>query len=226
LSAFAHGSRSCALAAVALAFAQTRGRGALNARLSRWVEKTPTNERHLERLWREFPEAKVVQVVRDPLSVVASRKLLEERAHRAFTNLGAVLRDLARSYRIAARHAQGRNGLRHLLLRYEDVTADPDRTADRLSSFLDIERIAGLCCPTVAGQASPANTSFTPPAVRGEIARARDRSIEILTSGERAAVLALAGPGAAALGYHLPSIPRWRRLLLQGRILAVGRLSD
>lgn len=201
-------------AAVALAYAYTLGGGVFDLRLSRWVEKTPTNEQYLDCLWTEFPDALVIHVVRDPLSVVASRKLLEQRATGGFTNLGAVLRDLTRSYRIARDRVRQGEQTRYLLLRYEEVTRDPDTTADRLAAFLGIERLAGLCCPTVAGTPSPNNTSYTPASVRGQVAPARDRGVDTLTPHERDSVTAVAGPLATSLGYVLPPLSSWRRRML------------
>ena len=67
----------------------------------RWVEKTPTNERFLGDIWREYPEARVVHVVSDPLAVMASRKVMEERATGQFGAFRTALGQLADSYRIA-----------------------------------------------------------------------------------------------------------------------------
>ncbi len=204
-------------AAIALAWAYVQGRGAFDPRLSRWAEKTPTNEQHLDRLWTEFPGARVIHVIRDPLSVVASRKLLETRATGTFANRGDALRDLVRSYRIAVERSSRQEPERYLLLRYEDVTLDPEATANRLARFLEIERLEELSSPTVGGEASASNTSYAPPAVRGQIAAAHDRRVATLTPLERDTVVAVAGRLAAALGYRLPAIGRWRSRYLRWR---------
>jgi len=199
---------------VALAFTYVLGRGAFNPRLTHWVEKTPTNELHLDKLGAEFRAPRAVHVIRHPFSVVASRKLLEQRATGAFTSLWRVLDDLKRSYAIArARREAGSS--RYLVLRYEDITLDPDATADRLAGFLGIERVAGLCCPTVAGEPSRSNTSFMPASARGQVAAAQDRSAATLTDDERDTVNAIVSADAAALGYALPTMPSWRASLIR-----------
>ena len=45
----------------------------------RWVEKTPDNILHMDKIWTFWPEAKVIHVLRDPLDVYASWKKNEKR---------------------------------------------------------------------------------------------------------------------------------------------------
>ena len=60
------------LAAFALAYAQHLGDGGIPPGTVMWVEKTLTNELFLERIWRDFPAAKVIHIVRRPEAVLAS----------------------------------------------------------------------------------------------------------------------------------------------------------
>ena len=175
------------LAAAALAFAGAR-EGGVAASVRRWVEKTPLNEQYLPRLRQRFPEAKFIHVIREPEGVLASRKRMEENASGAFRNLRQVLRDLDLSYRTAAEEETASNNV--LVLRYEDVVADPPKTAKHLAAFLDIEATAGLQQPTVAGLSAGRNTSF-PEAGRRPM----------LTDQERLRLHAAVGDSAAAVGY-------------------------
>src|SRR5665213_1234889 len=59
--------------AVVLAYATCTNN--LGAKL--WVDKTPTSERFLARLWQEMPKAKVIHIIREPGAVINSRKLME-----------------------------------------------------------------------------------------------------------------------------------------------------
>lgn len=171
------------LVAVVLAWA---GRRDL-AGVERWVEKTPTNERHLARLWAEFPEARVIHVVRRPEDALASHKALMGARWRPGREIAAVYRGLARSLRIAAERAPSD---RYLLVRYEDLVGQREKMGRRLAEFLNIAPLPSLREPTVAGMAVRANSSF-----------AGDRERPALTRLERAILKATSGAAAARLGY-------------------------
>src|SRR6185312_10369023 len=61
-----------------------------------WVDKTPTNERFLNRIWQEMPNAKIIHVIREPFSVINSVKMMDPSL-----NMQAALLDLELSFRIA-----------------------------------------------------------------------------------------------------------------------------
>jgi len=178
------------LVAVALAWASRAG-DALPAETERWVEKTPTNERHLARLLAEFPEAKVVHVVRRPEDALVSHKAALGTQWRAGREALAIYRNLARSLRVA--HAQSRAPSDcYLLVRYEDLVTRPDEMSRRLAGFLGIAALPSLQQPTVAAMPVRANSSF---------ASDRARSEHALTPLERAILKLTCGTAAAGLGY-------------------------
>jgi hypothetical protein len=148
------------MAAFAIAFAQRLGNGRLPPLARMWVEKTPGSERCLERIWRDFPAAKVIHIVRQPEAVLASIKsIAPERWNRRRT-LAHVVGQMAPSYRIAAESDRRRPGDRYCLVRYEDLTANPDKVMARIAGFLGIEPLPSLLRPTVAGRSASNNTSF------------------------------------------------------------------
>lgn len=182
------------LVAVGLAYASSFGLDGVE----RWVEKTPGNERHLDRLFAEFPAAKVVHVVRHPVAVAASRKRIEEIAAGPF-RARRVLRELARSYEIAASPRQG-----HYVLRYEDLIADVEGSTRRLAAFLGIAPLPVLLRPTAAGQPTLSNSSFARDGERGRVrATAADLHAACLTDAEHRLVAARVGASASALGYRV-----------------------
>lgn len=214
------------LLAVALAYASSGSAGGhtessaagrrIPPEVTRWVEKTPTNERFLDRLWRECPTAKVVHVVRDPEAVFASRKRMEEQATGSFRNAPQVLRDLALSYRVAADRPAGDAARRYLLLKYEALIDRPAEVVGQLATFLEIEPLPILLRPTVAGVPSPSNTSFGMGTERGRIlSDAKQTRPDVLTRSDRVRVAAAVGDHAAALGYRTATIGRWRARLLR-----------
>jgi hypothetical protein len=182
------------LAAVALAWATARSDGRLPAGAAMWVEKTPTNERFLGRLWAEFPSARVIHVIREPKAVLASQKAAWPTAWRPTAATAAVFRNLARSYRIAAGQACGPSD-RYRLVRYEDVAAQPDCVMFDLAAFLGIEYSASLLEPSVAGLPATRNRFF-----RNDTGN-RERALGWL---ERECLAIAVGRNPARLGYPNP----------------------
>jgi hypothetical protein len=185
--------RQWPLVAVALAWAHRLGDGAIPDRLERWVEKTPTNERYLARLWAEFPEAKVIHVIRRPEAALASHKALLGARWRPGREVAAVYRNMARSLRIAVQQSRLAPSDRYLLVRYEDLVAEPAAAGRRLAAFLGIEPLPSLAEPTVATIPVSANSSF---------AGDRSRHKPALPLIERAILAAMSGGAALRLGYR------------------------
>lgn len=103
----------------------------LDAKL--WVDKTPTNERFLTRIWQEMPNAKIIHVIREPFSVINSVKMMDPSL-----NMQTALLDLELSFRIAFDLSPLQDP-GYLLLRYEELFDDLSMVAGKLSSFLNVE---------------------------------------------------------------------------------------
>jgi hypothetical protein len=213
------------LVAVALAYAHCTGGFSAASNLQLWAEKTPTNERFLERLRFEFPDAKLIHVVRHPFAVYASHVCAERKVGHRFKNAARVLRDLGLSYRIALEQSRDRASNHYLLIRYEDLLDSTQSSLDRLAAFLGIESPPILMHPTVAGLPAPSNSSFTADAVPGRLCPLHQGWRNTLTLSERARVTAAVGDGAALLGYELPPVAPWRAKLLRFATRVNGKLS-
>jgi len=204
------------LMALALAYAACDGPPGIDARVERWVEKTPTNEFYLDLVWAEAPATKVIHVVRDPISIYASRKQLEEKNLGTFRNARRVLEDLARSFEIAAKHPAQSEEDRYLLVRYEDLLAEPEAVMERLAAFLGIEPDPILLTPTVANRPAYPNSAFRLKEEPGSILRwTQDRRPENVTDRERDLVAAYVGDFAGTLGYPLKTLSPFRQRLLR-----------
>ena len=147
------------LAAFALAYAQRLSAGRIPRGVRMWVEKTPGNERFLSRIWQDFPQAKVIQIVRRPEAVLASMKRMPGTRWSHRRTLAHVVGKMAPSYRIAAKGDHLPDG-RYCLVRYEDLTADPGSVMPRIAEFLGIAPHRSLLQPTTAGRPGFNNTSF------------------------------------------------------------------
>lgn len=203
------------LVAVALAYAHCTNGFRADSLLQRWVEKTPTNERFLERLRSEFPDARLIHVVRHPFAVYASHKYEQQQQGRMFRNAKRVLRDLDLSYRVALEQSCDRRSDHYLLIRYEDLLDGTPAMVEKLAAFLRIEPLPILMQPTAAGLPVPSNSSFTTEAVAGALNSAHHRWTTTLTRSDRERLTAVVGESATSLGYDLPAVAPWRACLLR-----------
>jgi hypothetical protein len=124
----------------------------------RWVEKTTSNEVFADDLFRLFPEAKLLQIVRDPRAVFASRKrrLMNRygrhaKAHRLVREWNSSVRQVSR-----LRHRPAN----YLVVRYEDLVLHPREIIEQICRFVGIRFLPELLQPTRAGAQWQGNSSF------------------------------------------------------------------
>lgn len=160
---------------------------ALRAGATRWGWKQPGAFRMLDMLEKAYPGLKIVYLMRRPESVLASYKHMDPsnrdgdpRQYNAVAH-SYYWRMAARSW--IASHAADRP--RTFFLRFEDMTADPQETGDRLAAFLGSE------IGTVSLPEKP-NSSFA-----GGVSKGRKRSG--LTGLETRILRQIAGSERAAL---------------------------
>ncbi|SEG90898.1 Sulfotransferase family protein [Thermomonospora echinospora] len=100
------------------------------------VEKTPSNSYNWRRIQRAWPQARFVFLLRNPATIVGS--VMNRRG-------GAVREDVVAE---VLKHAEGVESAREhvpgLTVRYEDLTADPERETRRLCEFLEVEWEPGM----------------------------------------------------------------------------------
>lgn len=105
------------------------------ARLScqRWVEKTPGNIKHLDRIFQYWPDAKVIHIVRDPRDVFAS--LREAKKWDSLDKYVALWCDF---FRLAEKFKaeNGNNNGQIMEIRYEELVLDPVVTMKSVLKFL------------------------------------------------------------------------------------------
>lgn len=178
--------------------------------LKYWVDKTPGNERYLAELWEQFPEAKIIQVLRNPIAILASRKQIEP-----FTPLRIFISEIRMSFKVAAKQESKKN-VRHLIIRYENICNDPTLTAQNMASFLGIQLLPCLIHPTVAGKPTKANSSFKADSEQGKILSAEEhRQGEIITAKELKLLSAAVSSTAIKFGYTLPFIGTLKAFFLR-----------
>lgn len=100
----------------------------------RWVEKTPGNVIHLEKIFRAWPDARVIHVIRDPRDVFASLKqakkwdTVEEFVKLWCLYLGSV-----------EKWKKGKNSNRekYLEIRYEDLVRESRKSMELVIEFIE-----------------------------------------------------------------------------------------
>jgi Sulfotransferase family len=162
-----------------------------------WVEKTPLNERHVDRL-ALFSEARFIQLVRDPAATLASL-VQAQRASGMEVDAAGDARRIGLSLGLARRNMR-RLPKRYLVVRYEDLVGNPALQMEQVRSFLGISRDASLATPTVLGLPVRANSSFD----AGEPGVIRPlRPPPTLRPREAMLIGAFAASAARALGYEV-----------------------
>ncbi|HEV7777797.1 MAG TPA: sulfotransferase [Luteibacter sp.] len=206
------------LVAIALAYAHCTTGFHTESPLQRWVEKTPTNERFLARLMAEFPEAKMLHVVRHPFAVYASSCQALRNSGLPSSDEARMLRQMRLSYREAASRSVRPASDSYLLVRYEDLLEDTAGGVLRMASFLGIEPLPVMTQPTANGIPTPSNSSFDSNKVAGKLdRRPADVEFNSLTWRDRDRLSAMLADDAGKLGYPLAPLPALRRRLLQIR---------
>ena len=209
------------LVAIALAYAHCTTGFSAESPLQRWVEKTPANEHFLARLMAEFPEARMLHVVRHPFAVYASSCKALRDSGLPSSEETRFLRQMRLSYREAASRSVQPASDSYLLVRYEDLLEDTASGVQRIASFLGIQPLPIMTQPTANGIPTPSNSSFDSNKVAGKLnRRPADVEFNSLTARERERLSAMLADDAGKLGYPLPPPPALRRQLLQIRIHA------
>lgn len=165
-----------------------------------WVEKTPGHELCLDRILDAYPQARFVHVVRDPRSVAAAIVRLD-RATEQPTDLVDVGLTIRRSFEAAERS----RGERYMVVRYEDLVADPAAVMRRVADFVGIDWSESLLTPTVGGVGATSNSAWSARKVTGEIeGRRLDLWREELDDPAAAVIAAATRSPARRHGYELP----------------------
>lgn len=124
----------------------------------RWVEKSTSNEVRHEALDELFPEAKLIQMLRDPRAIFASRKgrLMEQSGHH--TKAHRLVREWNRSSQETPRLR--RDPSRFLVIRYEDLVRKPMEVLEAVCKFGGFDFNEKMLEPTRAGSGWEGNSAF------------------------------------------------------------------
>jgi hypothetical protein len=166
---------------------------------SRWGDKSLHTEHYAERVFREYPAARIVHMVRDPRDRYAS---VRRRHGQELSRVGAATGRWLSSTRAARRNAQ-RDPDRYLLVRYEDLVADPEGTMRRVCVFVGLEYDPAMLAMEGAPEHRDGggNSSFGDVDTKSISTRAVGRYREVLSPSELWFIQTMARADLAATGY-------------------------
>jgi hypothetical protein len=124
----------------------------------RWVEKTPKTETYPNLFDQLFPDARLIQIVRDPRPVFATIKSRSMGRYGCHTKAHRILRSWNRSAREIPRLR--RDPSRFLVVRYEDLVKEPRKVLEEICRFGGFNFCERLLEPTRAGSGWLGNSSF------------------------------------------------------------------
>lgn len=124
----------------------------------RWVEKSTSNEVRVEALDELFPDAKLIQIVRDPRAVFASRKRHLMCRYGCHTKAHRLVREWNRSSQEIPR--LGWNPSRFLVIRYEDLVKNPKDVMEAVCRLGGFDFAVSMLEPTRAGEGWQGNSAF------------------------------------------------------------------
>jgi Sulfotransferase family len=171
---------------------------------SRWGDKSLHTEHYADRVLSEFPEARILHMVRDPRDRYAS---VRKRWDRDVSHVGAATgRWLSSTW--AGRRSQRRHPDRYLMVRYEDLATDPETTMQRVCAFIGEDYSAEmLAMGGVPEQKDRAGNSSFGDIEPGSIStRAIGRFRTVLSPSELAFIQLVAGRELSAMGYERAQI--------------------
>ncbi|WP_214109448.1 sulfotransferase family protein [Acrocarpospora catenulata] len=171
----------------------------------RWGDKRPSYFKHVDILLRLFPDAQFVHLIRDGRDCVASLKEMPWYHLSSFHAMANWAEAIDFGRRTAARLPAGS----YHELRYEDLTAEPERELQRLCGFLGEEYDPAMCEPRhVAEVAVPAHKVWHSN-THGEVTTARSGSwSQRLDPWEISLCETVLGERLTTAGYALSGAPR------------------
>jgi protein-tyrosine sulfotransferase len=174
----------------------------------RWAEKTPLNIRHVDWIWRHFPKASFVHVIRDGRDTVcsmrthANRRLVDGQWQHEPQRQG--VESLVRRWNADVRRGVARRGdPRYHEIRYEDLVSDPRATLEPLFAFLGEPFEEGVLDYRTDTERAREPAEAETPSRTGSIhSQSVGRWRTDLTAAEQQLFKRVAGPLLIELGYE------------------------
>ena len=120
-----------------------------------WIEKTPYNEHFAELIFNWWPDAHCIHIVRDP----RDNYVTYQRKHKGLSAEDFSL-GWNSSIKVGFNNRERYGKKNYLILRYEDLTTNPERSLQQIIDFLGISDEEILRIPTSDGIPWEGNSQF------------------------------------------------------------------
>jgi hypothetical protein len=181
----------------------------------RWGDKRPAYLQNLDVILRLFPDAQIINVVRDGRDCVASLKEMSWHDRDIYATVAA----WARAVDDARRAARRLDRTQWHQLRYEDLVADPHGELAAICAFLGEDYDPAMAQPSAVAPVAVPKFKTWHSRTHKPVTTQRVRSWEDrLTAEELALCQAALGSRLRACGYELSGVPRPR----SGEVLRYG----
>jgi hypothetical protein len=181
-------------------FALFHQHNAERAGAKRWGDKSLHTEHYADRVFAEFPDARIIHMIRDPRDRYAS---VRKRHGQDLSRVGAATGRWLASTR-AARRNQARYPGRYVVVRYEDLARVPDLTTRRVCADVDLTYSPRLLALSGAPEHRDrgGNSSFGDLEPGTISTRAVGRFRAVLSPQDVAFIQLVAGRQMATFGYE------------------------
>jgi len=165
----------------------------------RWGDKSLHGEHDADQIFAEFPDARIIHMVRDPRDRQAS---VGRRPGRTPKHIGNVTAQWLASTRRGTAN-QARHPDSYLMVRYEDLASSPEPTLRRICEFIREDFEPAMLTMEGAPDHEEGNSSFEPIAARTISTRSIGRYRTVLSPADIGFIEKVAGREMYELGYHL-----------------------
>jgi hypothetical protein len=124
----------------------------------KWVEKSTNNIEDAYKLFRLYPRAKFLHIVRHPGAIIAAQKRKQSLKNREYS-LRRELETIHQSMRYGLSNKRHIGNEQYHIIRFEELVSDTENTMRGVAKFLDISYSEILMQPTVFGKYAGSNTS-------------------------------------------------------------------
>jgi len=122
------------LALMAEAYAETIG--VPRDRIKRWIEKTPANRNHIDKIFARFPNAKLLVTLRDPRAILATQIALEKTRKTKRFSVYYVIAHWRVSAKLARRVRAG--DVPGLFVQFEQLVSEPANVMKDVCDYLEV----------------------------------------------------------------------------------------
>ncbi len=131
-----------------------------------WIEKTPLNELHTSKLLKEYPKAKFINIVRDPIQNIVSLKRLDKYRNRKSNTFQKIL---FQRYLMEQTFKNEENINNYKIIYYDDLISNTKKQMESICDFLDIKFTENLLIPSINHLHASANSMYKNQRTKGKV---------------------------------------------------------